>query len=154
MSHLNSCPKIRVHFTLPGIHASRIEWGQAVQGSARELLTDPADADESTDHADAVRLLKAELTADCWTPGEVASKALKDAGFTKKQIWNAGKKLNITRKKGGMGEGWYWRLPAGREDSTTPEGFEDSPFQKPEPLKSSGECLVIAPTVDLCEVEL
>ena len=108
---------------LPGIHASRIEWGIAVQGSARELLTDPADANEGTDHADAVRLLKAELTADCWTPGDSASKALQDAGFSKKQIWNAGKKLNISRKKGGMNGGWYWRLPGGRE--TAPPG-EDS----------------------------
>ena len=143
---------------LPGIHASRIEWGAAVQGSARELLTDPADGDDGTDHADAVSLLKAELTADCWTPGDTASKALKDAGFSKKQIWNAGKKLNIMRKKGGMGEGWYWRLPGGREDSTTPEGSEDSPFQKLEPLEPSGECSskssALAPAIDLCEVEL
>jgi putative DNA primase/helicase len=145
---------------LPGIHASRIDWGAAVQGSARELLTDPADTGDGTDHADAVGLLKAELTTDCWTPGDAASKALKDAGFSKKQIWNAGKKLNITRKKGGMGEGWYWRLPGGHEiaqpgeDSTTPEGSEDSPFQKPEPLESSGESSGVAPAIDLCEAEL
>lgn len=47
---------------LPGIDASRIEWGQAVEGSARELLTDPAEGDDGTDHANAVSLLKAELT--------------------------------------------------------------------------------------------
>jgi len=48
---------------LPGIRASRIEWGQAAEGSARDLLTDPAEQDDGTDHADAVSLLKAELTA-------------------------------------------------------------------------------------------
>ena len=90
----------------------------------------------------------------------MASKTLKDAGFTKKQVWTAGKKLNVIRKKGGMGEGWYWRLPGGREialpgeDSTTPEGSEDSPSEKLEPLESSGECSDIAPAIDLCEVEL
>jgi putative DNA primase/helicase len=42
---------------LPGINASRIEWGQAVEGSARDLLTDPAEGDDGTDHADAVSLL-------------------------------------------------------------------------------------------------
>ena len=32
------------------------------------------------------------------------------------------------RTKGGIGGGWYWRLPGGREGSTTPEGSEDSPL--------------------------
>ena len=128
---------------LPGIDASRVEWGQAVEGSARDLLTDPAEQDDGTDHADAVGLLKVELTTDCWTGMTLATQPLKDAGFTKKQIWNASKKLNVVRKKGGMGGGWYWRLPGGSdmalpdEDSTSPEGSEDSPSEKQEPSESS-----------------
>jgi putative DNA primase/helicase len=142
---------------LPGIDASRVEWGQAVQGSARELLTDPAEQDDGTDHADAVGLLKAELTADCWTGMTLATQPLKEAGFTKKQIWNASKKLNVVRKKGGMGGGWYWRLPGGSdmalpgEDSISPEGSEDSPSEKQEPLESSE--VAQAPN-ELVEVEL
>lgn len=133
---------------LPGIDASRIEWGQAVEGSARDLLTDPSAQDDGIDHADAVGLLKAELTPDCWTGMTLATQPLKDAGFTKKQIWNASKKLNVVRKKGGMGGGWYWRLPGGSdmalpgEDSQslkTPEGSEDSPSEKQEPLESSAD---------------
>lgn len=142
---------------LPGIDASRVEWGQAVQGSARDLLTDPAEQDDGTDHADAVGLLKAELTADCWTGMTLATQPLKDAGFTKKQIWNASKKLNVVRKKGGMGGGWYWRLPGGSdmalpdEDSISPEGSEDSPSEKQEPLESSA---VAQAANELVEVEL
>ena len=142
---------------LPGIDASRIEWGQAVEGSARDLLTDPAEGDDGTDYADAVSLLKAELTADGWTPVAVASQPLKDAGFNKKQIWNASKKLNVVRKKGGMGGGWYLRLPGGcdvalpGEDSKTPEGSEDSQSEKQEPLESS---TVYHATSELVEVEL
>ncbi len=142
---------------LPGIDASRIEWGQAVEGSARDLLTDPTEGDDGTDHADAVSLLKAELTADGWTPVAVASQPLKDAGFNKKQIWNASKKLNVVRKKGGMGGGWYLRLPGGcdvalpGEDSKTPEGSEDSPSEKQEPLESSG---VDQAANELVDVEL
>jgi putative DNA primase/helicase len=139
---------------LPGIQASCIEWGTAVQGSARELLTDPAVTDNGSDYSDAVSLLKAELTVDCWTPSNEASKTLKDAGFSNKQIWNAGKKLNIMRKKSGMGEGWYWRLPGGRKDSSLLEGSEGSPFQKPEPLESSEECSTTLHEIDVCEVEL
>lgn len=141
---------------LPGIDASRVEWGQAVEGSARDLLTDPADRDDGTDHADAVSLLKVELAADCWTGMTLATQPLKDAGFTKKQIWTASKKLNVVRKKGGMDGGWYWRLPGGSdmalpgEDSTSPEGSEDSPSEKLESLESS----VAQAANDLVEVEL
>ncbi len=142
---------------LPGIDASRIEWGQAVEGSARDLLTDPAEGDDGTDHADAVSLLKAELTADCWTGMTQATQPLKEAGFTKKQIWTASKKLNVVRTKGGMGGGWYWRLPGGNdmalpdEDSKSPEGSEDSPSEKHESLESSA---VAEAANELVEVEL
>ena len=142
---------------LPGIDASRIEWGQAVEGSARDLLTDPAEGDDGTDHADAVDLLKAELTADCWTGMTLATQPLKEAGFTKKQIWTASKKLNVVRTKGGMGGGWYWRLPGGSdiplpsEDSKSPEGSEDSPSEKQEPLESSE---IVQAANELVEVEL
>lgn len=142
---------------LPGIDASRIEWGQAVEGSARELLTDPAEGDDGTDHADAVSLLKAELTADCWTGMTQATQALKEAGFTKKQIWTASKKLKVDRTKGGMSGGWYWRLPGGcdpalpTEDSKSPEGSKDSPSEKQEPLESSA---LDQAANELVEVEL
>ncbi len=142
---------------LPGIDASCIEWGQAVEGSARDLLTDPAEGDDGTDHADAVSLLKAELTADCWTGANQATQPLKDAGFTKKQIWTASKKLKVVRTKGGMGGGWYWRLPGGSdmelpgEDSKSPEGSEDSPSEKQEPLESSA---IDQAADELVEVEL
>ena len=142
---------------LPGIDASRIDWGQAVEGSARELLTDPAEGGNATDYVDAVSLLKAELAAGCWTPAAVASEPLKDAGFTKRQIWNASNKLNVDRKKGGMGSGWYWRLPGGSdmalpgEDSNSSEGSEDSLSEKQEPSESSG---VVLAADELIEVEL
>ena len=45
---------------LPGIQASRIAWGKAVEGTARELLTDPDDAPQD-DNSDAVEMLRAEL---------------------------------------------------------------------------------------------
>lgn len=54
----------------------------------------------------------------------LATQPLKDAGFTKKQILNVSNKLNITRKNGGMGGGWYWRLQG--EDSQSPKTPEDS----------------------------
>lgn len=129
---------------LPGIEASRIAWSKAVDGTARDLLTDPDDPGEET--SDACSLLQAELVADAWTHADAACKPLKDAGFSKKQIWSASKKLGVLRKKGGMTEGWYWRLPGGSdpalpariaEDSA--EDSEGSSFEKGESWKSSGD---------------
>ena len=109
----------------PGVQASRIEWGKAVAGTARELLTDPDNA--ADDHiGDAAELLRAELAPDGWTNSDAASHPLKDAGFTKKQIWTASKKLNVIRKKAGMKGGWLWRLPGRQEDSIEAKKHEDS----------------------------
>ncbi len=121
---------------LPGIQASRIAWGKAVEGSARELLTDPADNDtnDSSNTNDAVELLRAELTADCWTPHDTATKPLKDAGFTKKQIWTASNRLGVDRKKGGVNDGWYLRLKPTIQDSKP----KDSNVSDRESTESSG----------------
>ena len=110
---------------LPGIEASRVTWGKAVAGTARELLTDPAE--QGDDASDASELLRAELSADAWKNGDAASKPLKDAGFTKKQIWSASKKLAVIRRKDGMQGGWLWRLP----------GVSNTPYAMDKPEDSS-----------------
>lgn len=127
---------------MDGIEASRIGWGQAVQGTARDLLTNP-DEDVDDDAGDAVSMLRAELVNDSWTEADKASSPLRAAGFTKKQIWAASKKLGVIRQKGGMHGGWYWRLPGGTagplEGSKDSEGSEDSSSKKSEPSGAGQE---------------
>ena len=125
------------------VFASHVAWGNAVEGSARELLTDPDD-DAGNDANDAATILQAELASDCWTPADAAKKAVTRQGFTAKQVWSASKKLGVIRKKGGMTAGWYWRLPGGvdpelpAEDSQKPpEDSEDSVLRNVESLESS-----------------
>lgn len=116
---------------IPGIQASYITWGKAVEGSARELLTDPdASGEDQSEANDAVSLLRAELSGCGWVNSETASKPLKDAGFSKKQIWSASKKLSIDRKKDGMSGCWLWRLPANYEDSGPEDSHEGSKGSK------------------------
>lgn len=113
----------------PGIETSVVVWGSAVDGTARELLAEAeqdSDDDARTEASDACQLLTAELVADTWTPADRACKPLRDAGFTKKQIWAASKKLDVIRKKGGMGGGWYWRLPGGADPALEGSKGEDS----------------------------
>ena len=126
---------------LPGIEACYIEWGEPVAGTARELLADAED--QSSDSADACELLRAELTSDTWTNAKVAGKPLREAGFSTKQIWKASGNLNVIRKKGGMKEGWYWRLP-GHEGSKTAEDSEGSSVQYGESWNLRRESSVVA----------
>ena len=125
------------------VFASHVAWGNAVDGSARELLTDPDD-DAGNDANDAATILQAELVSDCWTPADAAKKAVTRQGFTAKQVWSASKKLGVIRKKGGMTAGWYWRLPGGVDpelpaeySQKPPEDSEDSTLRKTESSESS-----------------
>jgi putative DNA primase/helicase len=110
---------------IPGIEASRIAWGRAVEGTARELLTDP-DEQQQDDSGDAVDLLRGELDAMLWTSSDTACEPLKAAGFSKKQIWQASKKLGVIRRKDGMKGGWLWSLPKGPSEGSTEDSSEDS----------------------------
>ncbi len=109
---------------LPGIRAVRVTWGKAVEGTARELLTDPDDISDDA-AGDTADLLRAELTADGWTDADAACQPLKDAGFSKKQIWTASRKLRVIRKKSGLKSGWIWRLPGQWQVSDVAADAED-----------------------------
>ena len=129
---------------IPGIHASHIAWGKAVEGTARELLTDPDDGPQD-DASDAVELLRSELDSVLWTSCDEAAKPLKAAGFSKKQIWAASKKVGVERKKDGMKGGWMWRLRNATEvafrmvsPEDSAEDSEGSSFGNVESLESSG----------------
>ena len=138
---------------LPGIHASYAAWGKAVEGSARDLLAEPegntSKQDDASDAEDAVTMLKGELSTDTWVSMEVASKSLKAAGFSTKQIWRASKKLGVIRKKDGMKGPWMGQLPSPlddftspAEDSHPPEDSEDSQHLKRGILESSAGIFV------------
>lgn len=112
---------------LPGIHASHVAWGQAVDGTAKELLAEP-DEEKQEEVMDAASMLQAELADGGWTKSETVQSPLLSAGFTKKQIWTASKKLGVQRKKGmdGLKHCWYWHLPGTGTGARPPEDSKDS----------------------------
>ncbi len=129
---------------LPGIHTTRCVFGEAVAGSARDLLAEPEPDASASDTSDAVGLLRDELTADCWTPAKAAQKAVAAQGFSTKQVWSASKKLGVVRKRGGFAGDWYWRLPGGADTDPPIDSKNsaidsiDSTFQNVEPMESMG----------------
>lgn len=98
--------------THPGIFASSVLWGEAVEGAARELL---ATADATGDDgeggtlSDARRFL-ADLLADAPMRAGDVFKDADGAGFSKRSIQRAADKIGVLRHKDGMRGGWLWKL--------------------------------------------
>lgn len=96
-----------------GIEASVVLWGEAITGSARELL---AAADEPSGEGEGGALADAKVwLVDCLTFGpmpqsEVMRLAAAD-GHSKATIRRAKDALGVRSFKGGMGAGWSWALP-------------------------------------------
>ena len=125
---------------LEDIQSSRIAWGRQVQGSARELLTDPdAEPDETQD---AISFLRT-LLSDKPTSSKALFKAAKEVGFSEKQTRTALKKLGATSAPSGFGKDWEWVLPtsSGRIESArvSPHLPEFPTFQNRENLESLGK---------------
>lgn len=97
---------------LPGIQASYVTWGTPVQGSARELLSDPNEQDGEDKSAldSAVDFLR-EVLKDGLTPCKTIQAEGKDAGISWASIRRAADSLLVIKTKGA--NGWYWKLAHG-----------------------------------------
>lgn len=94
---------------LPGIEASTVAWGRAVEGSARDLLTPPGEDDDRSAVAGAEDFL-VELLAQDTVPSKQVFAEAREAGFSVASIRRAADRLGVRKTKGGMNAGWYWRL--------------------------------------------
>jgi putative DNA primase/helicase len=105
--------------THPGIFASSVLWGEAVEGAARELL---ATADATGDDGEGGTLADAKrFLSDLLADGPLPTKSIKadadGAGYSWATIRRAQKALGIDPIKegghfGAARQQWLWRLPA------------------------------------------
>lgn len=96
---------------LPGIFASYIAWGKSVDGTARELLAEPENGDQSDKSAlDAACDFLRDVLGDGLAPVKAVQDDARNAGISAATLRRAQTKLNVQPKKGAGG--WYWRLPA------------------------------------------
>jgi len=90
--------------------AQRIDWGEALEGSARDLMAveQPDDTGDALEDAEAFLL-------DMLRDGPVATKEIRAAasahGHKPRTVDRAKQTLNITATKAGFGGGWAWKLP-------------------------------------------
>ena len=105
----------------PGIFASAVGWGAAVEGSARELLAnaDATDDDGEGGKLDDAKHFLAGLLADGAVPVKAIKADAEGAGYSWPTIRRAQKALGVDARKTGMKGGWEWALP--RRCSKDPE---------------------------------
>ena len=96
---------------IPGIEASRVTWGKAVEGTARELLTDPDEGQD--DGAGSAKEEAEEFLLVLLKEGATATKQVqaqaKDAGISWATVRRASDSLGVKKKQ--SNGSWYWHLP-------------------------------------------
>jgi putative DNA primase/helicase len=107
----------------PGVIASTLVWGDAVEGSARELLNRAENISESGDEGqEEGTTIQTSWLREFLAYGPKSSDECKRegklAGFTEKQIRTAREALRIKPSKKGFGRDgeWIWQLPEGTFD--------------------------------------
>lgn len=98
----------------PGVSASRITWGAAVEGTARELLAEPEmeNRREAPAREEAEEWLRELIEAGPVRTEEIKVEA-KAAGMTWATIRRAKENIGAKAVRQGYGEdgGWFWKLP-------------------------------------------
>lgn len=130
----------------PGIFASAVQWGTAVEGAARELLAtaEATDEDSTGGSLEEAKRFLGDLLADGPKPTKSIRADADGAGHTWATIRRAQKFLGIEAKKTGMEGGWVWVLP-GRCSTNHEDAHPQSmnTFAKDEHLRA-GEIVEVA----------
>lgn len=92
-----------------GIVASRIRWGEAVEGTPRELLAEPEPEGEQGEERDAADWLREELAAGPVPVRDVRRHA-DEAGFSWRTVQRAMRTAGVESKRGGFGLPATWAL--------------------------------------------
>lgn len=115
-----------------GLIASRIVWGAAVEGTARELL---AEAEPASDGAEDAGSFLRDLLANGARPAKEVFVEAGAAGYSKDAMHRAKRKIGAEAVKTGMARGWVWRLAAPEDGA---EGSEGGAQNRPPPSPPSG----------------
>lgn len=98
---------------LTGIFSSYALWGEAVDGSARELLAEPDNREIGSDNQSALDEAKNFLQL-LLADGELSQKQIKEDAIGASHSWRtverAKKELNIRSSKSLIDKCWYWKL--------------------------------------------
>jgi putative DNA primase/helicase len=112
----------------PSITASAILWGQALAGTARELLAE-AEAEPENDDGSSIAGVDGFLRG-LLANGPVPAKSIKadadGAGYAWRTVQLSATRLGVERRKEGMKGGWVWALVPVDQSRRRSEGAEDA----------------------------
>lgn len=122
----------------PDIEASRVIWGEAVEGAARDLLAQAEETetpDERDERQSVGDFLQRELADGSRNAGDVI-RAGESLGFNKRAIQRGTTKLRVIRAhESNLDGGWTWTLPS--KMPTRTEGDEGDRSQNVAPSSPS-----------------
>jgi DNA polymerase III delta prime subunit len=94
----------------PGVIASQIQWGEALDGTARELLADAEqNGDDHHEARDAADWLRETLLTGPKARAEI-KRTSKTAGFAFRTVQRAMKSAGVVSERSGFGQSATWRL--------------------------------------------
>ncbi len=116
---------------IPGIETTRVLWGEALEGNARELLANAesvTDDDERSAASEAREFLLEELSAGPVSSKEI-QKAAREAGIAERTLRRARDALGVVAERSGFGRGgkWRWRLADQTADAKVSIDGQDFP---------------------------
>jgi putative DNA primase/helicase len=112
----------------PGITASNVLWGAAIEGNTRELLAQAEQQDDAGgEHRSAADWLR-DLLATGPQPVASIQSAAKESGLAWRTVQRAMERAGITSKRGGFGQPATWSLPISR--ATDPSVAPVTPLSK------------------------
>ena len=121
----------------PGIITTRVRWGEALEGSARDLLSQADTQGGQDDEGDSPADVEAFIRG-CLADGPVTAKQMQTdtngAGHSWDRVKRAASRIGVERKKEGFKGGWVWTL---RRMQDTPEECEESTQNSVHPSPSS-----------------
>lgn len=106
---------------IAGVETSRVAWGAAVDGSARELLGPDTDGDDAriSETRDAAAFLRELLDAGPMPVPEV-KRAGSDAGYSWRTLQRAMRKIGVESERQGFGQPSVWRLMGDNRATVAP----------------------------------
>lgn len=95
----------------PGLFASRVLWGEVIDGSARDILGQAeADSGDGGALSEAKEFLQTVLSNGP-VPAKTVEAEAKDAGIKQATLRRAKDAMGIKPEKSGFSNGWVWTLP-------------------------------------------
>lgn len=129
-----------------GIETSRVLWGDAIEGSARELLVNAEEDSDGGSMTECMRFLTSILSEGGMSASEVKKDCI-GAGYSISTMNRAKKNLGIEAKKIGIGKGsyWVWEIP---------KILNNSKDSQPENLRTFGQIENLRTDLPMIEGEI